>query len=227
MPPNRTTSYRNPQRGPRLRPWRTRVTSRSVSHTTEATGHRHHRAARFLLLGSLSAALLFGTMPLGGCHSDGKTTLPRPTGRAQPRPMPSPVKAVWVARFHYRFPDDIRTIMRNCARAGLNTVLWQVRGEGTVLYPSRIEPWSAEYAYRDPGFDPLQIAVEEAHRHGLRIEAWVNVMPGWKGSQPRLVPARRRGTAAATRQILRHPESVPARGAPPYRKRDRGDRHGL
>ena len=98
--------------------------------------------------------------------------------------MPSPVKAVWVARFHYRFPDDIRTIMRNCARAGLNTVLWQVRGEGTVLYPSRIEPWSAEYAYRDPGFDPLQIAVEEAHRHGLRIEAWVNVMPGWKGSQP-------------------------------------------
>ena len=98
--------------------------------------------------------------------------------------MPSPVKAVWVARFHYHFPDDIRTIMRNCARDGFNTVLWQVRGEGTVLYPSRIEPWSAEYGYRDPGFDPLQIAVEEAHRHGLRIEAWVNVMPGWKGPKP-------------------------------------------
>ena len=98
--------------------------------------------------------------------------------------MPSPVKAVWVARFHYHFPDDIRTIMRNCAEDGFNTVLWQVRDEGTVLYPSKIEPWSAEYGYRDPGFDPLQIAVEEAHRHGLRIEAWVNVMPGWKGPKP-------------------------------------------
>ncbi len=98
--------------------------------------------------------------------------------------MPSPVKAVWVARFHYRYPDDIRTIMRNCARDGFNTVLWQVRGEGTVLYRSRIEPWSAEYGYRDPGFDPLRVAVEEAHRNGLRIEPWVNVMPGWKGPKP-------------------------------------------
>ena len=89
-----------------------------------------------------------------------------------------------MARFHYRYPDDIRTIMRNCARDGFNTVLWQVRGEGTVLYPSRIEPWSAEYGYRDPGFDPLRLAVEEAHRNGLRIEPWVNVMPGWKGPKP-------------------------------------------
>jgi uncharacterized lipoprotein YddW (UPF0748 family) len=53
-----------------------------------------------------------------------------------------------------------------------------------LQYPSGIEPWSAEYDYRDPGFDPLQIAVEQAHQHGLRIEAWVNVMPGWKGPQP-------------------------------------------
>ncbi len=98
--------------------------------------------------------------------------------------MPSPVKAVWVARFHYHFPDDVRTIMRNCAQEGFNTVLWQVRGEGTAAYPSQIEPWSAEYGHRDRGFDPLQIAVEEAHKHGLRIEAWVNVMPGWRGSKP-------------------------------------------
>jgi uncharacterized lipoprotein YddW (UPF0748 family) len=98
--------------------------------------------------------------------------------------MPSPVKGVWVARFHYHFPDDIRTIMRNCARLGLNTVLWQVRGNGTVACRSRIEPWSAEYGHRDPGFDPLRIAVDEAHKNGLRIEAWVNAMPGWRGPQP-------------------------------------------
>jgi uncharacterized lipoprotein YddW (UPF0748 family) len=121
---------------------------------------------------------------LDGCRAGGRLPAAPALKRTRPWPMPSAVKAVWVARFHYHFPDDIRTIMRNCAQDGLNTVLWQVRGEGTVLYPSRIEPWSAEFAYRDPGFDPLQIAVEEAHRQGLRIEAWVNVMPGWKGPEP-------------------------------------------
>ncbi|MFH1746297.1 MAG: family 10 glycosylhydrolase [Planctomycetota bacterium] len=99
-------------------------------------------------------------------------------------PMARPVRGVWVARFHYRTPEDVRTIMRNCAELGCNTVFWQVRGAGTVAYPSRIEPWSAEFNYRDPGFDPLALAVQEAHRHGLRIEAWVNVLPGWRGRKP-------------------------------------------
>jgi uncharacterized lipoprotein YddW (UPF0748 family) len=141
------------------------------------------RTGAFLLLGVLAAALLLCAVALDGCRAGGRLPAAPISKRTRPLPMPSPVKAVWVARFHYHFPDDIRTIMRNCARDGFNTVLWQVRGEGTVLYPSKIEPWSAEYGYRDPGFDPLQIAVEQAHRHGLRIEAWVNVMPGWKGPE--------------------------------------------
>jgi uncharacterized lipoprotein YddW (UPF0748 family) len=137
-----------------------------------------------VVLGILGAAVLLAAAFLDGCRA-GDRAAPTPlSARARPLSMPSPVKAVWVARFHYHFPDDIRTIMRNCAQDGFNTVLWQVRGEGTVLYPSKIEPWSAEYGYRDAGFDPLQIAVEEAHRHGLRIEAWINVMPGWKGPKP-------------------------------------------
>jgi uncharacterized lipoprotein YddW (UPF0748 family) len=120
-------------------------------------------------------------------HSSAPTAPPvqRPTAvRAAPRPLPATVRAIWVARFHYRNADDIRTIIANCAAVGANTVLWQVRGEGTVAYPSRLEPWSREYNFRDPGFDPLAVAVAEAHRHGLRIEAWFNVMPGWKGRTP-------------------------------------------
>jgi len=136
------------------------------------------------LLGVLVSVSVLGALLLDGCRGGGRSPLAAVPQRAQAAPMPSPVRAVWVARFHYRFPDDIRTIMRNCARDGFNTVLWQVRGEGTVQYPSRLEPWSAEYGYRDPGFDPLQIAIQEAHRYGLRIEAWVNVMPGWKGPKP-------------------------------------------
>lgn len=151
-------------------------------------GNARHTPARrvwaLALLGTVVAASVLVTLVLDGCRAGGKSPVAPVSNRAHAAPMPSPVRAVWVARFHYHFPDDIRTIMRNCARDGFNTVLWQVRGEGTVQYPSRLEPWSAEYGYRDPGFDPLQIAVEEAHRQGLRIEAWVNVMPGWKGPKP-------------------------------------------
>jgi uncharacterized lipoprotein YddW (UPF0748 family) len=119
---------------------------------------------------------------LAGCRANGKAA--GVGGLARPSAMPDPVRAVWVARFHYRYPDDVRAIVSNCARLGCNTVLWQVRGNGTVAYRSRIEPWSCEFGYRDPGFDPLAVAVDEAHRQGLRIEAWVNLMPGWSGKAP-------------------------------------------
>jgi uncharacterized lipoprotein YddW (UPF0748 family) len=135
----------------------------------------------------VSGVLLCAT----GCQtSDGShEAASRPTtlaGIEQPRPpaRTEPMKAIWVARMHYHYPDDIRTIMRNIADAGLNTVLWQVRGNATVAYPSKLEPWSRHYEYEDPGFDPLAIAVEAAHENGLRIEAWINVMPGWSGAIP-------------------------------------------
>ncbi len=111
-----------------------------------------------------------------------------PVGRRPPAALPAPVRAIWVARFHYRYEDDVRIIIRNCAELGANTVLWQVRGEGTVQYPSTFEPWSEEFRYKDPGFDPLRVAVEEAHRHGLRLEPWINVMPGWKGPKEPWIP---------------------------------------
>lgn len=125
---------------------------------------------------------------LVGCRSAGgpeaKPGLGLRLGRPAPWPMQRPVRGVWVARFHYRGPDDVRTIIANCAASGCNTVYWQVRGEGTVSYPSRIEPWSREYNFGYPGFDPLALAVQEAHKHKLRIEAYFNVMPGWKGPTP-------------------------------------------
>ncbi len=137
-----------------------------------------------------SLVMLVGGVVLGlrgglvGCRAARPTAAPLKSWRAAPTPLKRPVQGIWVARFHYHYPEDIRTIMRNCAAVGCNTVYWQVRGEGTVAYRSELEPWSREYRFADPGFDPLALAVEEAHRHGLRIEAWVNVMPGWKGPEP-------------------------------------------
>lgn len=95
-----------------------------------------------------------------------------------------PVRAIWVTRWDYTRSADITKIMDNCARAGFNTVMFQVRGEGTVFYRSKIEPWSEDIGGRDPGFDPLQVACQEAHRRGLSLHAWVNVIPGWRGKEP-------------------------------------------
>jgi uncharacterized lipoprotein YddW (UPF0748 family) len=95
-----------------------------------------------------------------------------------------PPKAIWVVRHAYQSPKEIAAVMETCRSAGFNTVLFQVRGNGTAYYRSRIEPFSEDYGGRDPGFDPLTVACREAHRRGMALHAWVNVIPAWRGQQP-------------------------------------------
>ncbi len=145
--------------------------------------------ARFAQPLSLAAlALLATSMLMPGCTQgnggvgDGKPTHPQAAGNvlAMNR-LPKPVRGVWVARFHYKTAEDVVRVIDQCARLGFNTVFWQVRGQGAVCYPSQIEPWAETYDFQSPGFDPLMLACDEAHRRGMRLEAWMNVMPGWKG----------------------------------------------
>jgi uncharacterized lipoprotein YddW (UPF0748 family) len=109
------------------------------------------------------------------------------------------VRAIWVTRFEYQSDAEIRTILRNCADLGFNTVLFQVRGQADAYYASKIEPWSDRLGGKDPGFDPLEVACREAHRLGLALHAWVNTMPAWRGKTP---PADR------AHVCLRHPEWI-------------------
>ncbi len=157
--------------------------------------HDRNRMTLALLLAVLTGCQGFDLGLGGNRQSPDRNRVPRPANlppasvreaplRPAPLPQSDPVRAVWVARFHYHTPDEISDIMRSAAEMGFNTVLWQVRGNGTVAYPSRLEPWSRKYQHQHPGFDPLEIAVNEARRHGLRIEAWFNVMPGWRGPNP-------------------------------------------
>lgn len=94
------------------------------------------------------------------------------------------LRALWVTRWDYRTPADVRAIVRNAAQHNFNTLLFQVRGNGTVCYRSNIEPWAEEFAGQDPGWDPLQTAIDEAHAAGIALHAWVNVYPGWRGTTP-------------------------------------------
>lgn len=66
---------------------------------------------------------------------------------------------------------------------GINTVLFQTRTRGSVLYPSDVEPWdvalTGQYG-KNPGYDPLAFAVDACHERGMEIHAWVVTIPAFK-----------------------------------------------
>lgn len=103
---------------------------------------------------------------------------------ATPQP-PSELRGVWITRFEWADPnpDTLRArvvrAMDDASRAGFNAVFFQVRGMAETLYPSPFETWSKLVGARDPGFDPVAFAVEEARRRGLMFHAYVNLMPLW------------------------------------------------
>ena len=106
---------------------------------------------------------------------------------ARPPHQPE-VRAIWVTRFDYKTSLDVASIVVNCAKAGFTDVFFQVRGNGTAFYPSRVEPWAFELhgkdvanTGKDPGWDPLQMAAGWAKRYNIRLHAYINVLPGWRG----------------------------------------------
>lgn len=72
---------------------------------------------------------------------------------------------------------QLRAYLDAAKKANLNTVYLQVRSMADAMYKSTLEPWSSFLTGTrgtDPGWDPLEYAVQESHARGLRIEAWVN-----------------------------------------------------
>jgi len=94
------------------------------------------------------------------------------------------LKGVWVPRWDFKTREDVVRIVENCAAMGFDHVLFQVRGTADAFYRSDLEPWSDQLGGKDPGFDPLRVAVTQAHAMGLKLHAWVNVVPGWRGTKP-------------------------------------------
>ena len=62
---------------------------------------------------------------------------------------------------------------------GVNAVIFQVRPECDALYESKIEPWSRFLTGRQgvapvPYWDPLQWMIEQCHKRGMELHAWIN-----------------------------------------------------
>ena len=151
------------------------------------------------LLASMLFSMLFGIA--GVSHA----------GESQP---PDPFRALWVTRWDYRTEADVKRAVSEAASLGVTDLIWQVRGQADAYYKSALEPWGEELlrdlppGTKEPKADPLAIAVSEAHARGMKLHAWVNVMPLWKGTTP---------PKSMVHPFYLHPwtwgESFPSRGA--------------
>jgi uncharacterized lipoprotein YddW (UPF0748 family) len=125
--------------------------------------------------------------------SDGPTgpgsTIPPPTVSADPPAVSREFRGLWVATVaNIDWPTqtgltqaaamaEMRVILDRAQSLRMNAVIVQVRAAGDALYRSPLEPWSRVLSGTqgtDPGWDPLDAWVSEAHQRGLELHAWFN-----------------------------------------------------
>jgi uncharacterized lipoprotein YddW (UPF0748 family) len=109
------------------------------------------------------------------------------------------VRALWVARTSLASPASVAEMVRAAKASGFNTLLVQVRARGDAYFNGGIEPRAAALAGAPATFDPLQVALKQAHDAGLRVHAWVNVD---------LVSSASDLPTSRAHVIYRHPEWV-------------------
>ena len=72
---------------------------------------------------------------------------------------------------------QLTDLLDGFVKANMNGICLQVRPMADALYHSSYEPFSSYVSGTrgvDPGWDPLEFAVEECHKRGLECHAWVN-----------------------------------------------------
>jgi uncharacterized lipoprotein YddW (UPF0748 family) len=148
------------------------------------SGFRRWRGFEVLALGLLAIGLL-----ATGC-SDGGITPPPGPPTPPPGVVPSPpqeARALWISRFDWSDEAQLRDLLDRAASANFNIVYVQVRGRADAYYRSRLEPWAhrppAFVLGRDPGWDPLGVAVQAGRARGLEVHAWINSLVGWCTSE--------------------------------------------
>ena len=163
------------------------MTQRRKRRSAHRTRQVRRRAFLIGLGGSVCAAVtyyLLDSIPAG--NDAEPESLPQAVTGPNPALPAGEWRAVWVsylewAELDFSSEDAFRAgaaqLLDNCCSLGLNTVIAQVRPFGDALYRSQLFPWShlcTGVQGQDPGFDPLDVLVTEAHGRGLSLEAWIN-----------------------------------------------------
>ncbi len=149
-----------------------------------------------------SGALIAGALLLVSCSSTPPKSLVTPLPPVAKHPLPDktgrhePVRGVWLATVSRLDWPPLESVngrpaasriamqqkaltdkLDNLKSLGINTVFFQVKPDGTALWPSKILPWSDMLTGKigeDPGYDPLQFMLDEAHKRGMKVHAWFN-----------------------------------------------------
>ena len=71
------------------------------------------------------------------------------------------------------------SILDHHKATGINSIFLQVRSQCDALYPSQLEPWTADLTGlqgRVPStpWDPMAFAIEECRKRGMEFHAWIN-----------------------------------------------------
>ena len=128
-------------------------------------------------------------------------------------------RAAWVATVHnIDWPSkpglpaaaqkaELRALLDRAAQLKLNAILFQVRPASDALYASSREPWSQFLMGKqgvNPGYDPLEFAIAEAHARGIELHAWINPFRAASNAATPLAP---------NHIAKQHPEWVRRHGA--------------
>ncbi|MGM9704035.1 MAG: glycoside hydrolase family 10 protein, partial [Prevotella sp.] len=87
---------------------------------------------------------------------------------------------------------------------GANAIIFQVRPECDALYESSIEPWSRFLTGQQgkapsPYWDPLQWMIDQCHKRGMELHAWIN---------PYRAKTKTTTQLASNHVAIKHPERV-------------------
>lgn len=143
----------------------------------------------------VSAALAFGIVSACSGGSDPTTPItPNPPtppvgGDTTPPTIRREMRGVWIATVaNIDWPTrtglsaaqqqaELIDLLDRAQTAGLNAVMFHIRPAADAVYRSALEPWAALLQGAqgvDPGYDPLEFAILQAHARGLELHAWIN-----------------------------------------------------
>lgn len=104
-----------------------------------------------------------------------------------------------------RQKDELRQILDRLKAGNFNTVLLQTRLRGDMIYPSSIEGFAEALTGtegRNPGYDPLAFAIEECHKRGMELHAWIVTIP--IGNDRQVSLAGRNSVVRKQRSLCKH-----------------------
>ncbi|MBK9979279.1 MAG: family 10 glycosylhydrolase [Gemmatimonadetes bacterium] len=155
-------------------------------------GGRSGRVPPLARVATLAALATLAACATGDAPTGPGTTPPPPTPKDTAFVVPAVVRefrGVWIATVgNLDWPSrnslssaeqrsELVGLLERASQLGANAVVFQIRVNGERMYAGGAEPWATALAGRtdvDPGYDPLQLAIDSARARGLEVHAWFN-----------------------------------------------------